>query len=150
MAGCERATGRAARRSPRPAAASAARLYLLLALLVGGATAAAGGRRREDKTKCPQVKAIHNFDVHELLGRWFVVQYYASSEEALAYRCMRAELSMPAERLEVSMNFTYAFSDDPAAEALCGNITWAVPDAALPSHWVHAEDTYTLVVYHDS
>lgn len=116
---------------------------MLLALLLLPITLdAALLKKREDKTKCPQVKAIHNFELFELLGRWFVVQYYASSEEALAYRCMRAEFSMAHARPEVSMNFTYAFTDDPAAETLHGNITWEIPNPALPFHWKHAEDTY--------
>ncbi|XP_067009105.1 apolipoprotein D [Anabrus simplex] len=114
------------------------RLLLLLCLVLAGETA----KRREDKTKCPHVKAIRNFDLQELLGRWFIVQYYASSEEALSYRCMRAEFSMSSARLEVSMNFTYAFTDDPAADMLYGNITWDIPSPARPAHWVHAEDTY--------
>lgn len=39
------------------------------------------------------------------------------------------------------MNFTYTFTDDPAAETLYGNITWEIPNPNRPSHWVHAEDT---------
>lgn len=39
------------------------------------------------------------------------------------------------------MNFTYTFTDDPAAELLYGNITWEIPNPSRPSHWVHAEDT---------
>jgi hypothetical protein len=70
-----------------------------------------------------------------------VVQYFASSEEALSYGCMRPVFSMSSDRLEVSMNFTYTFTDDPAAELLYGNITWEIPNPHRPSHWVHAEDT---------
>jgi hypothetical protein len=76
-----------------------------------------------------------------LLGSWFVVQYYASSEEALSYGCMRPVFSVSPDRLQVSMNFTYTFTDDPAAELLYGNITWEIPNPNRPSHWVHAEDT---------
>ncbi|XP_015605999.1 apolipoprotein D isoform X2 [Cephus cinctus] len=97
---------------------------------------------REDKTKCPKVKAIRNFDISEFLGSWYIVQYYASSEEALAYRCMRAELSVSPEKAEVTMNFTYSFTDDPINEQLVGNITWKIPSPDLPAHWVHAEFPY--------
>ncbi|XP_012254324.2 apolipoprotein D [Athalia rosae] len=99
-------------------------------------------KNREDKSKCPKVKAIRNFDISEFLGSWYIVQYYASSEEALAYRCMRAELSVSTENAEVTMNFTYSFTDDPINEQLVGNITWKIPSPDLPAHWVHAEDTY--------
>lgn len=75
----------------------------------------------------------------QFLGSWYIVQYYASSEEALAYRCMRAELSVSPESAEVTMNFTYSFTDDPINELLVGNITWKIPSPDLPAHWVHAE-----------
>ncbi|KAG5895371.1 hypothetical protein JTB14_029595 [Gonioctena quinquepunctata] len=97
--------------------------------------------RPEDKTKCPKVKAIRNFDLQQMLGSWFIIEYYASSEEALSYRCMRAEFSMPALD-NVDMNFTYSFTDDPINELLIGNISWIVPNPAEPAHWTHSEDTY--------
>lgn len=75
----------------------------------------------------------------QFLGLWYIVQYYASSEEALAYRCMRAELSVSPENAEVTMNFTYSFTDDPINELLVGNITWKIPSPDLPAHWMHAE-----------
>lgn len=75
----------------------------------------------------------------QFLGSWYIVQYYASSEEALAYRCMRAELSVSPENAEVTMNFTYSFTDDPINELLVGNITWKIPSSDSPAHWMHAE-----------
>ncbi|XP_043482800.1 lopap [Leptopilina heterotoma] len=96
----------------------------------------------DDNTQCPKVKAIRDFDVSEFLGIWYVVEYYASSEEALAYRCMKAELSVSSENDEVTMNFTYSFVDDPINEQLIGNITWKIPSPDLPAHWVHAEEPY--------
>ncbi|XP_011864515.1 PREDICTED: apolipoprotein D [Vollenhovia emeryi] len=119
--------------------------WLTMTLLVVGLLAGdAGGvwRRREDKTKCPKVKGIRNFDISEFLGSWYIVQYYASSEEALVYRCMRAELSVSPENAEVTMNFTYSFTDDPINELLVGNITWKIPSPDLPAHWIHAELSY--------
>ncbi|XP_053973992.1 apolipoprotein D [Hylaeus volcanicus] len=115
-------------------------VLLLLACIIDDT----GGtwKRREDKTKCPKVKGIRNFDISQFLGSWYIVQYYASSEEALAYRCMRAELSISSESTEVTMNFTYSFTDDPINEQLVGNITWKIPSAELPAHWVHAEYPY--------
>nr|CAD7410213.1 unnamed protein product [Timema poppensis] len=78
----------------------------------------------------------------QILGKWYVVQYYASSEEALSYRCMREVFTMATDRPEVSMNFTYIFTDDPEGEKLVGNITWRIPNGNKPAHWVHAEDSY--------
>ncbi|VEN61724.1 unnamed protein product [Callosobruchus maculatus] len=97
--------------------------------------------RPEDKTKCPKVRAIRNFDLQQMLGKWYVIEYYASSEEALSYRCMRAEFTMSTMD-DVTMNFTYGFTDDPVNEILMGNITWIIPNPAEPSHWTHSEDTY--------
>ncbi|XP_072749107.1 apolipoprotein D [Anoplolepis gracilipes] len=118
--------------------------WITIALLVGLLVSASGGvwKRREDKTKCPKVKGIRNFDISEFLGLWYIVQYYASSEEALVYRCMRAELSVSPENAEVTMNFTYSFTDDPINELLVGNITWKIPSPDLPAHWIHAEFSY--------
>ncbi|XP_046609549.1 uncharacterized protein LOC124300002 isoform X1 [Neodiprion virginianus] len=119
------------------------RIFLLLLLTVYFISETDGVyKRREDKSKCPKVKAIRNFDTAEFLGYWYIVQYYASSEEALDYRCMRAELSVSSEIAEVTMNFTYSFADDPINEQLGGNITWKIPSPDFPAHWVHAEDTY--------
>ncbi|XP_030756855.1 uncharacterized protein LOC115882757 [Sitophilus oryzae] len=98
-------------------------------------------KRPEDKTKCPKVKAIRNFNIEDLLGQWYVIEYYASSEEALAYRCMRAEFTMSSLE-EITMNFTYSFTDDPLNEQLLGNITWIIPNPIEPAHWTHSEDTY--------
>ncbi|KAL3280261.1 hypothetical protein HHI36_017756 [Cryptolaemus montrouzieri] len=99
------------------------------------------GKKYDDKEKCPRVKAIRNFILEDLLGRWYVIEYYASSEEALSYRCMRAEFSASSPQ-DVTMNFTYSFTDDPINEILVGNITWVIPNPARPAHWVHSEDTY--------
>ena len=97
-----------------------------------------------------------------MLGHWFVVQYFASSEELPEYRCMRADFSLSTASAEdaaedgarakgprVTMNFTYAFSDDPVGERLRGNITWQVPDLSRPAHWRHQEEScksYTVPV----
>nr|CAD7454015.1 unnamed protein product [Timema tahoe] len=105
------------------------------------------GKRREDKKKCPHVKGVKNFDLNEILGKWYVVQYYASSEEALSYRCMREVFTMAADRPEVSMNFTYIFTDDPEGEKLVGNITWRIPNGNRPAHWVHAEDSCEYITW---
>lgn len=75
------------------------------------------------------------------MGTWYVVQYYASSEEALPYQCMRAEFTMSSHLLDITMNFTYTFTDDPLRELLVGNITWTIPNPAEPAHWTHSEDT---------
>ncbi|XP_026293640.1 uncharacterized protein LOC113217797 isoform X1 [Frankliniella occidentalis] len=119
----------------------------LLLLLVGAAplaTAALG----DDERVCPTVRAIRHLHLHDMLGHWYVVQYYASSEELPEYRCMRADFSLStapstaAPGPRVTMNFTYAFSDDPMGERLRGNITWLLPDLGRPAHWRHQEESY--------
>ncbi|KAF7263375.1 hypothetical protein GWI33_002682 [Rhynchophorus ferrugineus] len=118
-----------------------ARFSLVFSLLVLIICVDSYRRRPEDKTKCPLVKAIRNFNVEDLLGKWYVIEYYASSEEALAYRCMRADFTMSSNDV-ITMNFTYSFTDDPINEQLLGNITWVIPNPAEPAHWAHSEDTY--------
>uniref|UniRef100_A0A8D8VL70 VDE lipocalin domain-containing protein n=1 Tax=Cacopsylla melanoneura TaxID=428564 RepID=A0A8D8VL70_9HEMI len=91
--------------------------------------------------------------VSQMTGVWYVVQYYASSEEALAYRCMQLHFFIPPDSPTMSMNFTYIYTDDPDNDILSGNITWRIPDTQQPAHWVHAEriyegvyNTYVLVL----
>ncbi|XP_017772896.1 PREDICTED: apolipoprotein D [Nicrophorus vespilloides] len=117
---------------------------ILMSLILMFLAAAADGKRKrpEDKVKCPKVKSLRNFDLQQFLGNWYVIQYYASSEEALAYRCMQAEFTMSVPFIDVTMNFTYSFTDDPLNEQLLGNITWSIPNPAQPAHWSHSEDTY--------
>ena len=52
---------------------------------------------------------------------------------------MRAELSLHQVTAEVTMNFTYSYTDDPYNEQLAGNITWKIPSSESPAHWIHAE-----------
>lgn len=40
---------------------------------------------------------MRNFDINEMMGFWYVVQYYASSEEAAEYSCMKCNFSMSDE-----------------------------------------------------
>lgn len=54
---------------------------------------------------------------------------------------MRAEFTMSPMLVDVTMNFTYSFTDDPLNEQLVGNITWTVPNPEEPAHWTHSEDT---------
>lgn len=53
---------------------------------------------------------------------------------------MRAEFTMSPMFIDVTMNFTYSFTDDPINEQLFGNITWTIPDHGIPSHWTHSEN----------
>ncbi|KPJ02409.1 hypothetical protein RR46_08206 [Papilio xuthus] len=104
-----------------------------------------------NKRKCPEVRAVPHFDLSQMLGDWYVVEYYASAEEALSYSCMRAvfteddHVQTADGSVEwtpgVTMNFTYRFADDPLGENLLGNITWRV-DLNEPAHWTHSELTY--------
>lgn len=100
---------------------------------------------RNNVVGCPLVKPLRNFDLRSVLGSWNVIQYYASSEEATEYACMRCVFDI-VDGGQIVMNFTYQFADDPEREWLQGNITWKVPDEMMPSHWVHAEDPCRLLV----
>lgn len=118
------------------------KIAILLSIFVIAGTFGAGFRRRIEKEKCPKVNLLKSFDFQQMLGSWYVIEYYASSEESQIYRCMRTVFSLSGDDIEISMNFTYSFIDDPDNEHLYGNITWRIPDLKQPSHWVHAEDTY--------
>lgn len=48
-----------------------------------------------------QVKAIRNFEINGIIGSWYIVQYYASSEEAAEYACMKCNFSMNVEHVQV-------------------------------------------------
>lgn len=56
-----------------------------------------------------QVKAMRNFDINEMMGFWYVVQYYASSEEAAEYSCMKCNFSMSDESALVRFQFLIFF-----------------------------------------
>lgn len=73
-----------------------------------------------------------------------MIEYYASSEESQIYRCMRTNFYLSPTDPEISMNFTFSFTDDPENEQLYGNITWRIPNGQQPSHWVHSEDPCTI------
>lgn len=53
---------------------------------------------------CFQVKAIRAFDINGMTGSWYIVQYYASSEEAVEYACMKCNFSMDVESVQVSFS----------------------------------------------
>ncbi|XP_031628484.1 apolipoprotein D [Contarinia nasturtii] len=91
---------------------------------------------------CPQVKAMRNFNINDMMGTWYVIEYYASSEEAPEYACMKCNFSISTENAYITMNFTYSFKDDPEMDLLYGNITWIVPNVEIPAHWIHAEYIY--------
>lgn len=81
---------------------------------------------------------IKLFDI-QIKGTWNVIDYYASSEEVEIYRCMRSTFNLSPDAPEISMDFTYSYSDDPDNEMLAGNITWSIPSFEQPGHWVHKE-----------
>ncbi|XP_059617501.1 uncharacterized protein LOC132262293 [Phlebotomus argentipes] len=115
------------------------RLFFILLLLTALVHGVYRVRRRE---RCPKVKAMRNFELAQMMGFWNVVQYFASTEEAPEYSCMRSLFSFSYEDLTVTMNFTYIYADDPLHEVQQGNITWIIPNFAASAHWVHAEDIY--------
>lgn len=63
-------------------------------------------KKKHEKSKneivCLQVKAIRDFDINGMMGSWYIVQYYASSEEAAEYACMKCNFSMNPENVQVS------------------------------------------------
>lgn len=82
---------------------------------------------------------MRNFDLPAMMGNWYVIQYFASSETLPEYSCMRS--SFTTTDGFVTMNFTYYYSDDPLRNFQQGNITWVIPNFAQPAHWIHAEFT---------
>lgn len=48
---------------------------------------------------------MRNFDVTGMMGFWYIVEYYSSSEEAAEYACMQSNFSMSAENAHVSDRF---------------------------------------------
>ncbi|XP_058127080.1 uncharacterized protein LOC131290498 [Anopheles ziemanni] len=117
-------------------------VVLLLALSVGDSSTQSG-RRRNRNEKCPRVRAMRNFGLNAMMGPWYVLQYFASTEMFPEYGCMRGSL-FTSDGF-VTMNFTYVFLDDPLATFQQGNITWIVPNYAQPAHWVHAESSFEEV-----
>lgn len=113
--------------------------YLQSNVVVAMYRGSGGGAGSHNQFACPKVRPFRNFALTSLMGGWHVIQYYASSEEAAEYSCMRCVFGMNGGA-QVVMNFTYQFEDDPMRERLQGNITWKIPDFGMPSHWVHAED----------
>ncbi|XP_050429089.1 uncharacterized protein LOC126838597 [Adelges cooleyi] len=99
-------------------------------------------RLAKNDEKCPEVRARSNCDLDAIKGTWNVIDYYASSEEAQIYRCMRSTFNLSPDVPEISMDFTYSYVDDPDNEQLSGNITWNIPDMSQPGHWIHMETPY--------
>ncbi|XP_035792998.1 uncharacterized protein LOC118467056 isoform X1 [Anopheles albimanus] len=115
-------------------------LLLALVLLIGGGNSQQPRRRERQTERCPRVRAMRHFNLNAMMGSWYVIQYFASSETFPEYGCMRS--SFFTSDGYVTMNFTYAFLDDPAATIQQGNITWIIPNYGQPAHWVHAESSY--------
>lgn len=44
---------------------------------------------------------MRNFQLDKMMGFWYVVQYYSSTEETAEYKCMQGELQITSAR-EVS------------------------------------------------
>ncbi|XP_055528064.1 apolipoprotein D [Wyeomyia smithii] len=118
-------------------------LLILLILVHQCSVQSQGNRRRNRSEKCPRVRAMRNFDLPAMMGYWYVIQYFASSETLPEYSCMQS-LFATSDGL-VTMNFTYYFSDDPLRNFQRGNITWVIPNYSAPAHWIHAEWTYEEV-----
>ncbi|XP_055615789.1 apolipoprotein D [Toxorhynchites rutilus septentrionalis] len=117
-------------------------LFIILLLIVGQSSSEAA-RRRNRSERCPRVRAMRNFDLTSMMGYWYVIQYFASSETLAEYSCMQS--SFGNSDGFVTMNFTYYFSDDPLKNFQQGNITWVIPNYSQPAHWIHAEWTYEEV-----
>uniref|UniRef100_A0A023EKX8 VDE lipocalin domain-containing protein n=1 Tax=Aedes albopictus TaxID=7160 RepID=A0A023EKX8_AEDAL len=116
------------------------RWTLIMLILIVGQCDSQMGRRRNRNERCPRVRAMRNFDLPSMMGYWYVIQYFASSETLPEYSCMQSSFDT-SEGL-ITMNFTYFFSDDPLRNFQQGNITWVIPNFSQPAHWIHAEWTY--------
>ncbi|CAG7716857.1 unnamed protein product [Allacma fusca] len=97
---------------------------------------------REQETLCPEVRQLPEFNIFSMLGSWYVIQYYSSSEEALTYHCMRVDFRLSSGNMDMKMHLTYRYADDPNDEVQDGNMTWQIPDPRRPEHWRHTEDHY--------
>jgi hypothetical protein len=97
---------------------------------------------REQESLCPEVRQLPEFNIFSMLGSWYVVQYYSSSEEALTYHCMRVEFRLSSGNMDMKMHLSYRYADDPNDEIQGGNMTWQIPDPRRPEHWRHTEDHY--------
>lgn len=53
---------------------------------------------------------MRNFDITGMMGFWYIVQYYASSEELPEYGCMRCVLSMSPQDYHVCLNHFNVFT----------------------------------------
>lgn len=49
---------------------------------------------------------MRNFNLTSILGSWYVMQYYASSEEVSEYSCMRSVFSMHEEHVSIYFKLT--------------------------------------------
>uniref|UniRef100_A0A182Q0S1 VDE lipocalin domain-containing protein n=1 Tax=Anopheles farauti TaxID=69004 RepID=A0A182Q0S1_9DIPT len=118
-------------------------LALLLTLCIDDASTRMPLRRPTVNDRCPRVRAMRNFGLNAMMGSWYVIQYFASTEMFPEYGCMRS--SFVTSEGYVTMNFTYVFLDDPDTTFQQGNITWIIPNYGQPAHWVHAESSYEEV-----
>lgn len=41
-----------------------------------------------------KVKPMRNLQINDIMGHWFVIQYYSSSEVTPEYKCMRGNLEI--------------------------------------------------------
>ena len=88
------------------------------------------------------MKALRNFHIQDMMGFWYVVQYFASSEEMPEYACMRSSFSFAEQQqklMHVTMNISYLYAEDPSKQPQYGNISWFIPNTAVPAHWMHTE-----------
>ncbi|KAL7029311.1 hypothetical protein ACKWTF_006183 [Chironomus riparius] len=104
-------------------------------------TPASSFRRRDFMERCPLVKPMRSLQLADMMGFWYIIQYYSSSEETAEYKCMKGNLEM-SDNKDITMKFTYFFINDPNNELMSGNITWYIPNFNDVSHWIHAEGFY--------
>lgn len=51
-------------------------------------------RRWDFLERCPVVKSMRNLQLNEMMGHWYVIQYYSSTEDTPEYKCMRGDLEI--------------------------------------------------------
>lgn len=83
---------------------------------------------------------MRNLQINDIMGHWYVIQYYSSSEDTPEYKCMQGNFEI-LDTKEITMNFTYFYLNDPNNERMFGNLTWTILNYDIVSHWVHKEET---------
>jgi hypothetical protein len=92
---------------------NSSKLFLFAFIVIAFCASVESFRRKDTMERCPmvslsilqsqksdksskkfQVKPMRNFQLEKMMGFWYVVQYYSSTEEQEEYKCMRGDLEI--------------------------------------------------------